>query len=205
MDLAIEQVREVIKALKYARSVQSVHLSGSSVKQIKLIAQEILGHLVFDRITMHRVPPQVENDWNEHLRLPNTSEDITPQVASFMSNQATKIDHIKKLQEETLRTEGEAAALKVKSYQDCRYVLSRYIGRQDLTNNLKRMRVDPVQRVEVDIAMSSDPLLSHEFERKARSLDEICWIESQECWCCERWAYLLPVITKSSILESFPY
>lgn len=95
------------------------------------------------------------------------------------------------------------SADKMKSFSDARYVLSRIIGRSDLSNNFNRMRIDPITKKLVDVTSCLDQSVLFEFEQKRRTLDEVCWVESQECWCCERWAYLLPVINRNHIDDCF--
>jgi hypothetical protein len=35
-------------------------------------------------------------------------------------------------------------------------------------------------------------------------IDKTCWIESHDCWICERWNYFIPTITRDEIEESMP-
>ena len=65
MDLEPSSLRQIMIALKSARSIQSIHLSGPKLKITKSIAQEVFGHLVFDRITMKRIPNDVDDAWND--------------------------------------------------------------------------------------------------------------------------------------------
>jgi hypothetical protein len=103
----------------------------------------------------------------------------------------------------TLDRDGEKAADKIKSYPDTRYVLSRIIGRPDLTNNFKQFKRDPVSGKVKDIANDLSEAMRYELREKRRTLDEVCWVESQECWGCERWSYVLPVICRSHIDDCF--
>jgi hypothetical protein len=112
---------------------------------MKQIVHEVLGSVVFDRISMKRIPQEVSADWNDEMKLPNTNiEEITANVTSSFCNQRIKNEHVRRIQEIVLDRDGEEAANKIKSYPDTRYVLSRIIGRPDLSNHFNRMKRDPV-------------------------------------------------------------
>jgi hypothetical protein len=145
MDLDLESVQAIVIALKSARSIQSIHLTSQRMKQMKQIVHEVLGSVVFDRISMKRIPQEVSADWNDEMKLPNTNiEEITANVTSSFCNQRIKNEHVRRIQEIVLDRDGEEAANKIKSYPDTRYVLSRIIGRPDLSNHFNRMKRDPV-------------------------------------------------------------
>ena len=42
-------------------------------------------------------------------------------------------------------------------------------------------------------------IVNEDFEKVAQT----CWIEARECWHCERWNYLLPVVTKDEMEGCF--
>ena len=57
------------------------------MKQIKQIVHEILGSVVFDRISMKRIPSEVNTDWNDEMKIPNAHiEEITSNVNSSLCN-----------------------------------------------------------------------------------------------------------------------
>ena len=77
------------------------------------------------------------------------------------------------------------------------YVLSRIIGRKDLSNHLKI--TDIPLRKEHDLIKETDPE-----KRKAQTRlmhADKCWVESEECWVCQRWNYILPLVTRNEIEE----
>jgi hypothetical protein len=87
MEINLESIHAIVTALKTARSIQSIHLSSQQMKKIKQIVHEILGSLVFDRISMKRIPPEVNADWNDAMKLPNThTEEITANINSCFCN-----------------------------------------------------------------------------------------------------------------------
>lgn len=54
---------------------------------MKQIVHEILGSVVFDRISMKRIPLEVNNDWNDDMKIPNAYiEEITSNVNSCLCN-----------------------------------------------------------------------------------------------------------------------
>ena len=54
---------------------------------MKQIVHEILGSVVFDRISMKRIPPEVNTDWNDEMKIPNAHiEEITSNVNSCLCN-----------------------------------------------------------------------------------------------------------------------
>lgn len=124
---------------------------------------------------MGRVPAEIDSDWNEALKIPNCStEDITTKVNAGLCNQEAKVSHADKIK----RALPEREASKVKSYAENRFVLSRVIGRPDLTNHFSLMRTDPVSKKVIDISTTLGGQLEHEFTSKNRTLDEVCWVES---------------------------
>ena len=42
--------------------------------------------------------------------------------------------------------------------------------------------------------------MKNEFMAGKRTMDELCWIESQDCWICDRWTYFIPIITIKEIM-----
>ena len=82
-------------------------------------------------------------------------------------------------------------------------MLSRIIGRPDLSNNFKKIIKDPVFNKEINLENELGEVLKYEYQTKRRSFDDLCWVESQECWACERWAYLAPIVSRSYIDDCF--
>ena len=78
-----------------------------------------------------------------------------------------------------------------------RYVLSRIIGRHDLSNQLVFKDVPP--RREYEFIKETDPVKREEEIRRQHSFR--LWTESEDCWCCQRWNYILPIITRNEIEE----
>jgi hypothetical protein len=80
------------------------------------------------------------------------------------------------------------------------YVLSRIIGRPDLSNFC-------IELGSVEETESDDNLIETEPELREKELrlrhTEKCWVESHECWICQRWSYCLPLITKTMLEDSY--
>lgn len=166
--------------------------------------QEELGMLAHDRITMHKITADVPDEWNDSLKLPNVyTDEITEQVNSCFCNLRARIDHVRAEKESLLANQGQESANRVKSYGDIRYVLSRITGRKDLSNNFNRLKIDPLTRKQCDIINSLEDALKLECKEERRTLDEVCWVESQECWCCERWGYHMQVVSRQHIEDCF--
>jgi hypothetical protein len=91
MDLSDDTIRAIMQAILTARSIQCLHLSGYRLKNYMSISKEVLGQLVFDRMTMKRLPPEVPSDWNEPFKLPNAlSDEISAEVTSCFCDYKTK-------------------------------------------------------------------------------------------------------------------
>lgn len=81
-------------------------------------------------------------------------------------------------------------------------MLSRILGRKhDLTNNLTQFRpsINTGKRTNL-LHLITDDQLKNEYKAGKRSLDELCWVESHECWVCDRWSYFIPMITEKEIM-----
>lgn len=78
-----------------------------------------------------------------------------------------------------------------------KYVLSRIIGRKDLDNVIRLTTVP--QKWEYDFIEESNPQKREQIVR-IRHLEN-CWVESEDCWVCQRWNYILPLVCKSEIEE----
>lgn len=81
-----------IKALEMARSIQSLHLTSDSIKNLKSVAEQTFGSFLFNELvsdsTCHA---ELESTWNGHSNMPDPTEtDITLSVASSILGNGRK-------------------------------------------------------------------------------------------------------------------
>ena len=90
-------------------------------------------------------------------------------------------------------------------YSEQRFVLSRLMGRNDLSDYQSWIRSDMRDSSgnPYDIRKDLSLEMQKEVELGRRKPADLCWVMSQECWMCEMWSYYLPIISKQDIAESY--
>ena len=85
-------------------------------------------------------------------------------------------------------------------HREQRFVLTRLMGRPDLTNNFSWLVPDELEPGRTrDLRDLLDEQMRLEVIRGRQTIDSACWVQSDECWICDRWGYLLSMVTKTDI------
>ena len=182
-----------LRALVAARSIQSLHLTSPQVEQLSKAAQEILGRTLFSHMDKVTSEVEIPDDWNEDFKVPDPKRgELLDSVASTVQGVELRERHAKK-QNPSL------------SFDEQRLVISRLMGRSDLSNHHTWHRHDEHDCLgrPLDIRDDFDDDLRQEVLLGRRKPDDLCWIMSRECWICEMWTYYLPIVSKQDIAESF--
>ena len=62
---------KVIMALKYSRTIQSIHLSTPAVETVRALSRDILGDFLFNRMSHTSFAPELPSEWNELGTMPH--------------------------------------------------------------------------------------------------------------------------------------
>ena len=251
-----QTAKGVMAALKRARALQSIHLSGFDVSQLGEWAREVFGGLLHKRTTLKGQPGGVDETWNEQYHLPHRRDvDIHADVCASLCGQPEKA---KTLEQWQVRAGGpHASALGVHcgsvlasmqsqsqltlhtspsphpgasrtdasratedrpdaplvpeaepgdtvGLQEQAFVLSRLMGRSDLKNNLSWTVKDEHEPGRTrDLRDLLDEQMKLEVFRGRQTVDSVCWVQSEECWVCDRWGYYLSIVTRADIEDGY--
>ena len=72
------------------------------------------------------------------------------------------------------------------------------MGRADLPNHFSWARKDNEGRVR-NLKDLLDDQMKLEVIRGRQNIDSVCWVQSDECYVCERWGYYVCFVTKADI------
>ena len=78
-------------------------------------------------------------------------------------------------------------------------MISRIIGRSDLSNNYSEVVGKTSTGKDIKLRDTIDSEFQRDLNTGKRNLDDICWIESEECWICNRFSSNLTVLTKNDL------
>ena len=154
----------------------------------------------------------IPDDWNGKLNLPALDADLTPRVANGMTGLATATFHAEMKNKQRLwvaaqfkpnELESILDECVLSSYSEQRYVISRIIGRSDLSNDYSEIIGQTSSGKDINLRDEIDAEFQRDLNSGKRSLDEICWIESEECWICNRFSTNLTVLTVNDIEQCF--
>ena len=79
-------------------------------------------------------------------------------------------------------------------------MISRIIGRDEHSNHYDPVLGHSVTGAEINLTDNLEEEFKRDLVTGKRRLDEICWIESEECWICARHSAYLTIVTKDDMI-----
>ena len=161
-------------------------MTSPKVYKLTKEAEKIFKHSLFNYMEGESCEEEIASDWNDLFKMPNPKKDeMNGRVASTILGV-------------NMRNEFAECKDSSISYDQQRLVISRLMGRSDVSNNHTWLRHDEFDTLgrPIDIRQDFSADMKQEILLGRRQPDDLCWIMSQECWICEMWTYYVPIISK---------
>ena len=174
VDLSMTQMRNktakvCMQSLKTSRSVQSLHLSGQNVEKLTQVAERIFQSCLYNQMHEAPCPDEISDDWNQEYQVPDLKlTSISDNVASSIIGNNCKRECAAKLSTNNM------------DYSEQRFVLSRLMGRNDLSDFQSWIRSDMRDSSgnPYDIRKDLSLEMQKEVERGRRKPADLCWVMS---------------------------
>lgn len=95
--------------------------------------------------------------------------------------------------------------LVITDYTEQRYVISRVMGREDHSNHYDPIVGRTETGKDINLIDNLEDGFNRDYVTGKRSLDELCWIETEECWICARHSAYMTIVTKYDMEQCFKH
>jgi len=144
-------------------------------------------HQFIDRMNVVVPTSDLSSSWNDRPHVPHRIDlDIAKPIKEKIVHHDLREDFCSK--HDLLMGNDESVTWKpgCKSYKEQTYVLTRLISRNELDLFGTKVYEKPKE-----IYCNNEPIMA------------TTWIESRECWNCERWNYFIPSVTRNEISDAY--
>ena len=77
------------------------------------------------------------------------------------------------------------------------------MGRSDISNHYNPIVGQTITGKDINLLDELEDEFRRDYDTGKRTLDELCWIESEECWICNRFSTYLTIVTKDDVEQCF--